>query len=124
MQANLFEPATQTAPAVKELTRQDIERIIYSNGGGSPATIVFHEDPGHGWLQVPHSLLRSLKIDKKITGYSYRDAYNAYLEEDQDLSTFLNAIGIQAGSQANKDFWSICEQVYKENTPIRNKKHY
>ena len=124
MQATLFEPATQTAPAVKELTRQDIERIIYSNGGGSPATIIFHEDPGHGWLQVPHSLLKSLKIDKKISRYSYRDTHNAYLEEDCDLSTFMAAIGIKAGSQANRDFWSICEQVFKEDTPIRNKKHY
>ena len=123
MQATLFEPATQTTPT-RELTRQDIERIIYSNGGGQPAVIIFHKDPGHGWLQVPHSILRSLKIEKKITGYSYRDRNNAYLEEDCDLSTFMTAIGIKAGSQANKDFWSICPQEFKENTPIRNKAHY
>lgn len=104
--------------------RQDMLALIYSNGGNNPATIRFHEDGGHGWLQVPHSLLKRLQIAGKISGYSYRDVNFGYLEEDCDLSVFLNSLGIVAGSELNKLFWSMCPQEYNENTPIRNKKHY
>lgn len=54
-----------------------------------------HTDPGHGWLEVSVSELRSLGIADKITHYSYlsRDGNTAYLEEDCDLTTFALAKG-------------------------------
>ena len=54
----------------------------------------FHEDAGHGWLEVPMQYLKDLNILKDITGFSYRsiDGRTAYLEEDLDASTFLNKV--------------------------------
>ncbi len=53
--------------------------------------LTFHEDPGHGWLEVPHSMIEKLGISSQISSCSYQDARNAYLEEDCDLSLFVNA---------------------------------
>lgn len=137
MQATLFETPAQTIPqtaaamfnqsptAILSMeNRVNIYNLVYPNGGGQPPAIVFHEDPGHGWLQVPHALLISLKIANKITGYSYKDSNYAYLEEDCDLSTFMRALRIEPGSELQKEFWRHCPQEFKENTPIRNKRHY
>jgi len=54
-------------------------------------TLTFHYDVGHGWLEVPVSLLQSLHCDQDISTFSYRDGKRAYLEEDCDLSTFMIA---------------------------------
>jgi hypothetical protein len=51
--------------------------------------LAFYSDPSHGWLQVPHSLVNQLGIANKISRYSYMDANSAYLEEDCDLSIFM-----------------------------------
>ena len=53
----------------------------------------FIEDSGHGWLKVPMSELKRLGIADKISPYSYANGDNAYLEEDLDISTFINAKG-------------------------------
>lgn len=50
------------------------------------------EDPSHGWLRVKRSELRELRIEDKISSYSYQRNDNVYLEEDMDLSTFVNAM--------------------------------
>lgn len=50
-----------------------------------------HEDPGHGWLQVPLAELKELGILNKISMYSYTDGEYAYLEEDCDMGVFLEA---------------------------------
>ncbi len=50
-----------------------------------------HEDPGHGWLQVPLTELQALGIVDKISAYSYTDGTYGYLEEDCDMTTFLTA---------------------------------
>jgi hypothetical protein len=52
---------------------------------------IFHSDAGHGWLQVPLAEIKKLKIEDKISNYSYIDRYNefAFLEEDDDLRKFL-----------------------------------
>lgn len=52
-------------------------------------------DPGHGWLKVPKKLLVELGIADKITPYSYMRGDYAYLEEDGDLSTFMDAMKAQ-----------------------------
>ncbi len=56
-------------------------------------TLRFYEDPRHGWLRVPVELLGKLGIKDQITYFSYQANGFAYLEEDCDLTTFVNAIG-------------------------------
>ena len=44
----------------------------------------FISDPGHGWLEVPMSIVESLHIKDEISKYSYLYKGMAYLEEDCD----------------------------------------
>lgn len=57
--------------------------------------IKFYSDPGHGWAAVKMKTLVDLGIANKITPYSYMRGKTAYLEEDCDLSTFVNACKAQ-----------------------------
>lgn len=54
-------------------------------------TFIFHEDPGHGWLEVPIKKLRELGIVNCISKYSYyhMEGCKAYLEEDCDAPIFV-----------------------------------
>ena len=70
----------------------------------------FHYDPGHGWLEVPMSLLCELGIADKITRYSYRRADRVYLEEDCDVRCF------DAAMKAAGRSWSYVE---KESNWVR-----
>ena len=58
-------------------------------------TYIYHEDPGHGWLEVSRSDIQDLRIEGKISGCSYVDHEThwttAYLEEACDAGTFLDA---------------------------------
>lgn len=74
----------------------------------------FHSDPGHAWLEVPLVMLRDLNIHKRISTYSYKDASNAYLEEDCDAPVFLDAFALKHGRSPNLD------PLYSEDTFIRN----
>jgi hypothetical protein len=49
--------------------------------------LVFHEDPGHGWLAVPVD--RYPEALECSTGYGYFKDGIAYLEEDSELSKFM-----------------------------------
>lgn len=53
----------------------------------------FYSDSGHGWLKVPFKDLVKLNIANKISSYSYEKNDFIYLEEDGDLSTFIEAHG-------------------------------
>ena len=126
-----FNQLTNTPIKFNVENNQDLLRLIYSNGGSDHANIVFHEDSGHGWLQVPHSYIDKLGIKKDISNYSYRDTENAYLEEDCDLSVFMRAIGLghedkepESKTNLRQNFWEICPIVTTDYSPIRNKKHY
>lgn len=55
-------------------------------------TYDFYEDAGHGWLKVKLSELIELEIAEKISGYSYYQNDNVYLEEDCDMNVFLKAM--------------------------------
>jgi hypothetical protein len=56
-------------------------------------SLTFYSDAGHGWLKVKKAELVALGIADKITAYSYQYKEYAYLEEDCDLSTYVEAIG-------------------------------
>jgi hypothetical protein len=54
-------------------------------------TFDYIQDHSHGWVKVSMAQLKLLRIVDKITPFSYYKAGFAYLEEDCDLSTFLEA---------------------------------
>lgn len=51
-----------------------------------------YSDSGHGWVKVKFKELIDLNIWKDITSYSYTRGDYVYLEEDCDLSTFVEAL--------------------------------
>jgi len=75
------------------------------------------QDPGHGWLEVPRAMLTALGIQDKITDYSYLRGTLAYLEEDLDMHTFM-----QAAKLADLDIELV--EIYQEHTHIRNYQQY
>jgi hypothetical protein len=52
----------------------------------------YYQDPSHGWVKVNRKLLHKLKIEDRITGFSYQKGDNVYLEEDCDLSVLIEAL--------------------------------
>jgi hypothetical protein len=80
--------------------------------------LTFHSDPGHGWLEVPKALLKELEINDKISSYSYMDCTNAYLEEDCDMTLFIEAL-----DKSEKYFLEYHER-YQDSSPIRLKTPY
>lgn len=51
--------------------------------------VTYHQDPGHGWLEVPIDTLRELGILSGMTEFSFRRGDTAYLEEDCDAGVFM-----------------------------------
>jgi len=78
-------------------------------------SLKFFSDPGHGWLQAPHSLIIELGIQKDISPYSYVDDTHAYLEEDCDYSVFKQA------AEAKGLTLQLSEITSGEESPIRDK---
>lgn len=91
-----------------------------------PTSFVFHEDPGHGWLEVPYQALPFLNIENKVTEYSYIKDSTVYLEEDLDAVIFIKAFLLHIGKAENDYayFNSICHREYAEVTFIRELRHY
>ena len=54
-------------------------------------TYIWAQDTGHAWLAVKKAELEKLKIQDKITEYSFVKGSTVYLEEDKDATTFINA---------------------------------
>ena len=56
--------------------------------------LTLYSDPGHAWLKVSLWDLKQLKIEDKITSYSYIDpnGNDIYLEEDVDMVTYLTTL--------------------------------
>lgn len=101
--------------------KEELLSLIWANGGNAKPVIIFWEDAGHGWLQVPMQLCDKLAISNKISKFSYLSRGFYYLEEDCDLSLFLNAIMIDYNNdELRKLFWDNCPKEYEENSHIRN----
>ena len=54
-------------------------------------TIKYYQDPAHGWIAVKLKELEELGIANKISSYSYVRGKTAYLEEDMDAQTYMDA---------------------------------
>jgi len=78
----------------------------------------FYSDPGHGWLACKVDLLRSLGINKDISGFSYVKGGTAYLEEDCDASKLLNAL------EARNIEYRIEQKNCNKHSPIRSYRCY
>jgi hypothetical protein len=50
---------------------------------------IYHQDSGHGWLEVPARELKRMGLEDQVSPYSYLHQGKAYLEEDLDMGTFL-----------------------------------
>jgi len=98
------------------LLKKEVEKMKASKLLPQDEKYTYYEDPGHAWLQVSHKELNDLGIEKEISGFSYSKGDYAYLEEDQDATTFFNAFG-DKGQAVLK---SRITEKYEERTPIRN----
>jgi len=80
-------------------------------------TYTYHQDPGHGWIEVPMRELRDLGIAGRITPWSYREGETAYLEEDNDASLFLDTMRAH-------DIAVELIRRHRDNSPIRHYHDY
>ena len=56
--------------------------------------VIYHRDPGHGWIEVPITEVVRLGIADKISNCSFKGHLggpSAYLEEDLDAALFIAA---------------------------------
>ena len=86
---------------------------------------VFHEDPGHGWLEVDrHELARFVDLSEVSyfsyqNDFSYQNGGKVYLEEDCDAPLFLKALK-DSGVE-----YELVEKVYPtHDAPLRNFDHF
>lgn len=78
----------------------------------------YHQDPSHGWVEVPFALVDALGIRSKITGFSYYSQARQvfYLEEDCDLRTLITALDGLGISYSFEDV------MYHGSAPMRRLK--
>lgn len=77
----------------------------------------FHDDPGHGWLEVKFTTLRNHGWKPgDFTAYSYVDEDKgvAYLEQDVDAATLLRWY------DENGMAFGLRENIWRDYAPIRN----
>lgn len=72
-------------------------------------------DPGHGWLEVSWTDLKSLGLNPSdFSTYSYRNGNTFYLEEDCDAAKFLKAYEAKHGTTPD------IVDVYQDPCSIRD----
>lgn len=54
--------------------------------------IKYHQDPGHGWIEVPRTEIDRLNLAGQISSYSYAHHGVVYLEEDCDAALYIKAV--------------------------------
>lgn len=83
-------------------------------------TYIYHTDPGHGWVAVKRKELEELNLIDKISPYSYQKGKTVYLEEDGDLSIFIETLFEKKGIR----FKNCYRSSYQERSPIRSYNSY
>ena len=71
-------------------------------------------DPSHAWLKIPKSL--SFGLDYSM--FSFQDTKNLYLEEDRDLSLFIQEL------EKYKIKYSYKEIIYNNECFVRDLMRY
>lgn len=64
----------------------------------------FVSDPSHGWLKVDMEEIKRLEIYHVISTFSYQRNGVAYLEEDRDMSIFMEAKKAKGETVKIKEF--------------------
>ena len=98
-----YNPSDLVCPECGDITKDDKEFDDHLsahrfNESYSKESFDFHSDAGHGWLEVPESLLKELGIAKQISRLSYQKGNKVYIEEDGDYMTFKKAYEEKYGS--------------------------
>lgn len=76
---------------------------------------IYHTDPGHGWLEVDQKDINELGIADKISSYSYMNKTKVYLEEDCDMTLFIEAFKTKFDA-----FPIVIELSTNQHSRIRN----
>ncbi len=85
-------------------------------------TLIYHNDPGHGWLAVHGDLLRALiaplKVSETVSGHSFyhKQSDTFYLEEDCDAVHAMKPL-------RDGDYEHKIESKYAENCFVRCQKY-
>lgn len=68
-------------------------QIDLITGAPVPMTLIYIQDPGHGWIETSMEHVKRLGLAGEISQYSYisRDGKTVYLEEDCDASRYMTA---------------------------------
>lgn len=80
-------------------------------------TVPVYNDPGHAWGKVSRKTLKKYELENLISSYSYqsKDRKWVFLEEDSDLSLFINRL------RQNFKTIVVCRDFYTNNqSKIRN----
>lgn len=107
----------------KDEPKSKLSKPSNATGGGEPVNgtkekpYIWHTDAGHGWMEVPLSEIKDLGID--VTEYSYKSGDKAFLEEDKDMGTFIEAYEKKYGQ---KPEW--VEKYDGSNSPIREMERF
>lgn len=76
-------------------------------------------DSGHGWVAVKKELLKHLGIADKISSCSYMRGKTAYLEEDDDATTFIEEV-----KRRDININIVSKHCKKDRSPIRSYETY
>lgn len=76
-----------------------------------------YSDSGHGWCAVKRKFLQELGILHQITPYSYQRGASVYLEEDCDLTLFVNTYTKKFGVAPKL---VMTKAKFVERSPIRS----
>lgn len=91
-------PSTDTEPGPQPCGGDplDIPAFLRRLPGDTKPAFTYHQDPGHGWLEVPAADIAANGLtEAAFSRYSYVDRrrHVFYLEEDCDLPLFALAYG-------------------------------
>lgn len=100
---------------LKELKKK--REKLAGSGKAPKGNYTFHDDAGHGWLEVPLDEVRDLGIE--VSSASYMDDKNAYLEEDLDMQNFIKAYKEKYGKAPDET-----RHYDGQSSPIREKAFY
>ncbi|KSQ21623.1 hypothetical protein APB26_32075 [Pseudomonas aeruginosa] len=78
----------------------------------------FFADPGHGWVQVPFSLLWELDLQDHISSYSFIDEKHVYIEQHGDYVRLRDAMSARGLTPIFK------ETRTSGDSPIRQKRSF
>ena len=117
----------QKCPHNKNLTQTcpecGIDQVV-NTVPQNPNNLKWHNDPAHGWLEVP--LAKVIEMGVEISEFSYQDDVNAYLEEDSDAPKYLRYTGQMSLMGSYLPTGTIEEINYDdcESNPIRSMARY